>query len=72
MNKAIILFLILTTLFQLFSQKKTGIYYEYDEEDYEDGAFKTVYTPQEDYDAAAKTYENGDCVYTDCDDKDKL
>ena len=68
MNKTIILALILTTLFQLFSQK-TGIYYEYDEDQ---DLSKTVYIPQEDYDAAAKTLENGDYVYIDNDDKDKL
>ena len=39
----------------------------YDDEDYEDGKYKPVYTSQEDYDAAVKTNERGDYVYIDND-----
>lgn len=69
MNKTIILALILTTLSQLFC-KIVGVYYQYDDEEYKSGEFKTIYTPQEDYEAAVKTLENGDDVYIDNKGKD--
>ena len=68
MNKSIILALILTTLFQIFS-KKTGIYWEYDEDV---DVNKCVYCNQEDYDAAVETLKNDENVYIDNDNKDGL
>ncbi len=63
MNKAIILVLILTNLFQLFSQKK-------DDNGDSNEKFETIYTPQEDYDAAVKTLKNDETVYTPQEDYD--
>lgn len=61
MNKAIILALILAALFQSFVQRKTGIYYQYD-----DGVFdpyEPVYTAKDNSDIARLTLINNKYVY---------
>ena len=60
MNKAIILALILAALFQSFVQRKTGIYYQYD-----DGVFdpyEPVYTAKDNSDIALKILSS-DALY---------
>ena len=59
MNKPIILALILTTLFQLFSQK-FGSLWEYAEKA---GLLKCVYCDEERIEEARKINENDECVY---------
>jgi hypothetical protein len=61
MNKALILALILAALFQLFFQRKTGIYYEYD-----DGVFdpyEPVYTAKDNSDITRVTLLNNKYGY---------
>ena len=71
MNKVIILALILTNLFQLFS-KIVGEYWQYDDDEYASGEYKPVYNSKEDYDAAVETLKNDEYVYIDNKNKDNL
>ena len=60
MNKAIILVLILTTLFQLFSQRECGIYHKYN---CNQDVYKPVYTANYNSDLTRKTLENRKYIY---------